>query len=148
MWSFWLLTCWTTQDFLQGLIMEHNVHIYAINPDLSVHYPWVSWEPSNRIHADEAQFALSDLREVDGQEYLLKIGYALAELYRPTTMWCCNIHTQMTPHAYQRASKSREEIAIATVGKLFSILHLLAGSRTTGCSTLTCATTSLLWKCK
>ena len=30
----------------------------------------------------------------------------------------------------QRASKSREETAIATVGKLISILHLVAGPRT------------------
>ena len=30
----------------------------------------------------------------------------------------------------QRASKSREETAIATVGKLISILHLAAGPRT------------------
>ena len=33
-------------------------------------------------------------------------------------------------HPDQRASKSREETAIATVGKLISILHLVAGPRT------------------
>ena len=33
-------------------------------------------------------------------------------------------------HSNQRASKSREETAIATVGKLISILHLVAGPRT------------------
>ena len=32
--------------------------------------------------------------------------------------------------SYQRASKSREETAIATVGKPISILHLVAGPRT------------------
>ena len=44
----------------------------------------------------------------------------------------CGLHAtkKLEDALYQRASKSREETAIATVGKLISILHLVAGPRT------------------